>query len=71
MVRIHVFMKGDYTSPNRKRGDIRTPTKINASKPERVHYYYYPIDAEAQVRDQLKTADGRTVIAGKWLTLFS
>jgi hypothetical protein len=71
MIRIHVFVKGDYTSSNRKRGDTRTPTKINASRPERVHYHYCPIDAEAQVKDQLKTAVGRTVIAGKWLCLVS
>ncbi|KAK1920210.1 hypothetical protein P3342_002506 [Pyrenophora teres f. teres] len=63
MVRIHVFVKSDYTSSNRKTGDTVTPTKINTSQPARVYYYYYPIDAEAQVRDQLEKANGKTVIA--------
>ncbi|KAI1541065.1 Patatin [Pyrenophora tritici-repentis] len=63
MVRIHVFVKSDYTSSNRKTGDTVTPTKINTSQPARVHYNYYPIDAEAQVRDQLEKANGKTVIA--------
>ncbi|KAJ4332797.1 hypothetical protein N0V95_009572 [Ascochyta clinopodiicola] len=71
MMRIHVFVRGDYTSSNQKRGDTKTPTKVNASQPDRVYYRYEPIDAEAQVRDQLKRAVGRTVIAGEWLLLFS
>ena len=64
-------MKGDFASPNQKIGDTRTPKKFNTSQPDRVHYHYSPIDAEATVRDALEKASGRTVVAGKWPILSS
>lgn len=64
-MRVHVFVRGDYTSSDRQRGDLTTSKKVNSEQPVRVVYHYEPIDAEAQVRAQLETAVGRTIIAGE------
>lgn len=72
MLRIHVFVKGEYISPNRRRGDTVTSDKVNLAMPNRIFIHFDSINAKNEINNLLQksdrrtaNSDGRTAIAGK------
>ncbi|EUC27394.1 hypothetical protein COCCADRAFT_31121 [Bipolaris zeicola 26-R-13] len=60
MLRIHVFVKGEYISPNRRRGDTVTSDKVNLAMPNRIFIHFDSINAKNEINNLLQKSDRRT-----------
>lgn len=50
-------------------GGVYAPPKANTSRPNRLHYHYPPLDIEAQIRNEVENAKGKTLVAREYWTL--
>jgi hypothetical protein len=66
MLRVHVFIRGDFISPRQRIGEVLSPPKANLDKPTRVYYHYSPLNIKARVEEEIEGKKGKTMVTGEW-----